>query len=258
MNENYTIQVLERTSEIIDVMTNYPKGISLADICNASKLNKTTVFRILANLQQFGYATQDIQDGKYRLGFKFVEISTTILAESDIRNTAHAYLEKLSSVTSEVVHLIVLDGYEGVYIDKVHNSSNTIRMLSRVGKHLLLHCTSAGKVLMSGMSETEIDNVIRVKGLIKKTENTITNRDTLMKELIKVKAQGYAEDDIENEEGIRCLAAPIYNYKGEIAAVVSIAGVTLRVTKQRLPELAFVLKDITSQITKEFGGKPLQ
>ena len=257
MSGNYTIQVLERTFEIVDILVSYPKGISLADLCTETGLNKTTVFRILANLQEFRYVTQDIQDGKYRLGYKFVEISTTILSTSDIRKTARPYLEKLSTITSEVVHLIILDGYEGVYIDKVHNSSNTIRMRSQVGKHLLLHSTSAGKVLLSGMSEAEVDNIIKAKGLIKKTENTITDRDTLMKELVKIRKQGFAEDDIENEEGIRCLAAPIFNYRGEIAAVVSIAGTTLSVTKERVPELTFVLKDITSQISKKFGGKSI-
>ena len=255
MAGNYTIQVLERAAEIIDVMAKFHNGISLADLSTQTSINKTTIFRILANLQDLGYVVQDTNDGKYRLGYKFVEVSNVILSRFDIRNIAHPYLEKLSNITSEVVHLVILDGYEGVYIDKVDNFSGTIRMYSQVGKHLLLHSTSVGKVLLSGMSEAEIDNVIKVKGLIKKTENTITNRDVLMKEIIKVAKQGYAVDDVENEEGIRCLAAPIYSSEGKIAAAVSIAGTTLSVTRERVPELAFVLKDITSQITKASGGK---
>lgn len=252
MNDSYNVQVLERTIKVTEAMAKYPYGMALTDISKDTGLNKSTVFRILATLQNHGYIMQD-NDGKYKLGYKFLELSSAVLDRLDIRKIAHPYLEELSKITGEVVHLVILDGYEGVYIDKVDNPSGTIRMYSQVGKRIPLHCTSVGKVLLSAMHKEEVEEVIKAKGLPKRTENTITSADRLFEELAKIKDSGYAIDDIENEEGIRCVAAPILNYNGDTVAAVSISGPTLRVTKERLPELIHLLKNYTFNISKELG-----
>ncbi|MDI6600823.1 MAG: IclR family transcriptional regulator [Thermoanaerobacteraceae bacterium] len=254
MNDSYNVQVLERTVKVLEVMAKYPYGMALTDISRDVNLNKSTVFRILATLQYYGYIMQD-NDGKYKLGYKFLELSSAVMERLDIRKIAHPYLDELSRITGEVVHLVILDGYEGVYIDKVDNSSGTIRMYSQVGKHIPLHCTGVGKVLLAAMSVEEVEKVIGLKGLPKRTENTITDAGKLFEELQKIKEQGYAIDDIENEEGIRCVAAPILNYHGETIAAVSISGPTLRVTRERVPELVHLLKDYTLDISRELGYK---
>ena len=254
MEEKYAIHVLQKTADLIEAMLQYPNGATLKELYEITKINKATIFRILMNMRECGYAIQNSGDGKYRLGYRFVEVSNSILSRLDIRHLVHPYLERLSAKISEVVHLIVLDGDEGLYVDKVENFTSAFKMYSQVGRHLMLHCTSAGKVLLSGMSSSEIDRIIQAKGLPRKTNHTITQPNELKMELAKIRKQGYGVDEIENEEGIRCIAAPIYDYKKRIIAVVSIAGTTLSVTEERIPELAAQLKEATAQISREIGG----
>lgn len=252
MNDSYNVQVLERTIKILETMAKYPYGIALTDLSKEVGLNKSTVFRILATFQYYGYIMQD-SDGKYKLGYKFMELSSAVMERLDIRKIAHPYLDELSKITGEVVHLVVLDGYEGVYIDKVDNSFGTIRMYSQVGKRVSLHSSGVGKVLLASLNEEEVDKFIIEKGLPKKTENTITDPVKLKEELARIRNQGYAIDDIENEEGIRCVAAPILNYNGETVAAVSISGPTIRVTKERIPELVHLIREYTIKISREMG-----
>jgi len=255
MEEKYTILVLQKTGRIIETLLKYPNGLTLAELSEEAAINKATTFRILLNLQEGSYIVKNTSDGRYCLGYRFVEISSAVLSRFDIRQLARPYLEQLSVNVREVVHLVVLDGTEGLYIDKVENFTSPFKMYSQVGGRMMLHCTAAGKVLLSGMSGDEVENVVRLKGLPQKTKNTITQSGELRQELERIRNRGYGVDEIENEEGIRCIAAPIYNYQKHIIAAVSVAGTTLSVTRDRIPELAAELKEITAKISREIGGE---
>lgn len=255
MKETYNIQVLERAIKIIEVLEKYPLGISLRELADEVDLNKTTVFRILATLENYNYIIQDQNSGVYKLGYKFLELSNSVMQRLDIREIAHPYLEELSTITGEVVHLVILDGDMGLYIDKVDKSSGPFRMISSIGKHAYLHSSAVGKVLIAYMDKEQALRIIEKKGLPKFTENTITTKERLMDELVNIRNNGYAVDEIENENGIRCVAAPIFNFNGEVIAAISIAGFTFRITKERLPELIYIIKEYSNKISREFGFK---
>lgn len=255
MKETYNIQVIERAIKIIEVLEKYPYGISLKELAQEVDLNKTTIFRILATLENYNYIMQDQNTGMYKLGYKFLELSNSVLQRLDIRGIIHPYLEELSTINGEVVHLVILDGDMGLYIDKVDKSSGPYKMVSSIGKHAYLHSSGVGKVLMANMDEEQISKIIERKGLPKFTDNTITTKERLMEELLNVRTRGYAIDEIENENGIRCVAAPVFNFDGEVIAAISIAGFTITVTKERLAELIDIIKEYSIKISKEFGFK---
>ncbi len=247
------VQSVERALIILETLAQAQRGMSIKEISNKVDLAKSTTHRLLTTLMSKGYVIQDNENDDYSLGLKLVEISSSILENLDIRSYAKDALEHLRDVTNESVHLCIHENGEVVYIDKFEGN-HTIRMHSKIGKRGMMHCTGVGKILLSGMTKEEISNIIRKKGLPKLTSKTITETEALYKRLEKIRTDGYDIDDIENEEGIRCMAAPIFNHRGETIAAISISGPEMRITKERIEsELKRHVLETSTFISRKMG-----
>jgi DNA-binding IclR family transcriptional regulator len=236
---NNLVQTIERTSLILDILGQTPQGMSIKDLSVKVNLPKGTTHRLLSSLSYYGYVRQDSKTRNYFLGFKLVELGNLLLSQLDLRKEAELFLRDLSERTKETVHLVFLDQNEIVYIEKVEMDQNPsgLKMASRVGSRNPAHSCAVGKVLLSHLTEEEVDRVIKEKGLVKRTENTITDTAQLKEHLKMVRNQGYAIDNEENEKGVRCVGAPIYNEAGNAAAAISISGPAFRVTKKMAQEI---------------------
>src|SRR5512139_3223413 len=203
LKPNNLVQTIERVSSILDILGQSPHGISIRELSSKIKLPKGTIHRLLSSLSYFGYVRQDPKTRDYLLGLKLVELSNLLLNQLDLRKEAEPFLKDLAERTKETVHMVILDRNEIVYIDKVESDQNSsgLRMASRVGLRNPAHCSAVGKVLMAHLSEEELDRLIEEKGLLKRTENTITHSVELKDHLKGVRRQGYAVDDEENEKG---------------------------------------------------------
>jgi len=235
---NNLVQTIERASSILDILGQSPQGISIRELSTKIKLPKGTTHRLLSSLSYFGYVRQDPKTRNYLLGLKLVELGQLLLGQLDLRKEAEPFLRDLAERTKETVHLVFLDRNEIVYIDKVETEQNSsgLKMASRVGLRNPAHSSAVGKVLLAHFPEEELKNFIKEKGLAKRTENTIIDPTQLKDHLKSVRAQGYAIDDEENEKGIRCVAAPIYNEGGKTVAAISISGPAFRITKKVIQE----------------------
>lgn len=233
------VQTIERVSQILDVLGQNPQGISLRDLSSKVNLPKGTTHRLLSSLSYLGYVRQDPKTRNYFLGFKLVELGNILLSQIDLRKEAEPFLRELAERTKETIHMVILDRNEVVYIDKVeldHNPSG-LRMASRIGLRNPAHSSAVGKVLLSHLSEEALNQFLRGKGLSKRTENTITDAAQLKEHLKMVRNQGYAIDDEENEKGVRCVGAPIYDEAGNVVAAISISGPAFRVTRKVAHEI---------------------
>jgi IclR family transcriptional regulator, KDG regulon repressor len=232
------VQTIERVSCLLDILEESPRGISIRDLSAKVKLPKGTTHRLLSSLSYFGYVRQDPKTRNYLLGFKLVELGQLLLSQLDLRTEAEPFLRDLAERTKETVHLVFLDRNEIVYIDKVEGflDHSGLRMASRVGLRNPAHSSAVGKVLLAALPEETLNDFIQEKGLPRRTENTITDLDRLKEHLRMVKKQGYAIDDEENEKGIRCVGAPIYNETGKAVAAVSVSGPAFRITKKVIQE----------------------
>ena len=235
---NNLVQTIEWASSILDILGQSPQGISIRELSTKIKLPKGTTHRLLSSLSYFGYVRQDPKTRNYLLGLKLVELGQLLLSQLDLRKEAEPFLKDLAERTRETVHLVFLDRNEIVYIDKVETDQNPsgLKMASRVGLRNPAHSSAVGKVLLAHFSEEELKNFIKEKGLAKRTENTIVDPAQLKEHLKSVRAQGYSIDDEENEKGIRCVAAPIYNEVGKTVAAISISGPAFRITKKVIQE----------------------
>jgi DNA-binding IclR family transcriptional regulator len=219
------VQSVERVSIIIDVLGEFPQGISFGDLSTKVDLSKGTTHRLLSTLAFLGYVRQDAQTKKYNLGFKLVELGNRLLSQIDFRTEAHSFLVDLAESTKETVHLVILDQNEVLYIDKVESNSHPtgLRMASMLGSRIPAHCSAVGKVLLAALPEKQLDRLVSSKGLPRQTENTITDLGKLKEHLELVRKNGYALDKEENEIGIRCVSAPIHDQRGVVIAAISIS-----------------------------------
>ncbi|MCX7795331.1 MAG: IclR family transcriptional regulator [bacterium] len=234
------VQSLERALRIIDLLAHSGKPMGVTEIGKLIGVHKSTAYRLVNTLRQFGYVDQDKETEKYFLGLKPLELSSIINERLDIKDIIHPYLEELADKTNETVHLAVREGDEIVYIDKVE-SKHTIRMYSRVGARAPLYCTALGKCLLAFGPEELIKKWISKDTLPQRTPNTIKTGKELDEELEKVREQGYALDREEFEPGIRCIGVPIINRKGKAISAISISIPSFRLTEERLQELIPIL-----------------
>ena len=204
------------------------------------------------NLQQRGYVEQEPDNQEYQLGLRVLELGMSKLHQMDLVREATPYLKELVNQCNETVHLGVLEEGEVLYLAK-EESSQTIRMISYVGKRAPLHSTSLGKVLLAYLSAEDRKKILEGKVLPRLTENTITDKRELEKELSKVREQGFALDREENEKDVCCVAAPIRDYQGEVIAALSISSPVFRIDKNAQNNLKKVLIETSKKISMRLG-----
>lgn len=254
MERENMVKSVSRALDIIAMVSLKKGGLGVTEIANQMDINKSSVYRILSTLVQYGYIEQDIETGRYKLGYAFLTISSKLLESIDLRTEAKPYLQLLENETNEVIHLVVFDQGEVVYIEKLEGNE-LLRMHSRVGKRAPMHCTSVGKAILANLSKAEAIDILKKKGMPRHTDDTITDLNQFLKELDAVREQGYALDLEENEHGITCIAAPIFDHSGNVYASVSISGTTERMTKERLNILKTRIIEIGSLISSKLGYK---
>ncbi len=251
------VQTIERVDLLLNALSHVPQGISLGELADRVNLPKGTTHRLVSSLAYFDYIRQDPALRTYRLGFKLVTLGNLLLSQIDLRNEARPHLLELAQKTGEAVHLVIFDKDEALYIDKIQLSIEGLHMSSRMGYRAPLHCTAVGKVLLAHMPQSEIARIIEQKGLDKRTPNTISDSGRLVSHLAEIKDAGCALDDEENNEGIRCLAAPIYDMHGRVAAALSVSAPANRIPLDD-PEQPFKKRIVETalKISNQLGYHP--
>ncbi len=199
-----------------------------------------------------GYIRTD-GNGAYHLGNKILELGSHMLRRMPLREIAHPFLVKLSAETQKTVHLCVLDGAEVVYLDKVE-SQRSLPIISRIGSRAPAYCTGVGKALLSSLPSDQVVEILRKTPLVKRTETTITDPVQLLEELKQTRDRGYAIDNCEHEEGIKCFAAIIKGYGGETVGAISITGLKREFDDRRqAEELSEEVKRAAVAISQALG-----
>jgi DNA-binding IclR family transcriptional regulator len=244
------IQVLHKTLDILETIRESHSGLALADISRALKLPKPTAHRIVSTLETRGYLSRN-DEGLYRMSRKFFELDTIESDEQLLTRAAMPVMSRLVESCRETLNLGVLDAGEVVVISTIE-SPQGIRMASKVGNRRYLHSTALGKVLASGLPQKDVERLIRLKGLPRLTPQTLTTRQAFFAELAQVRQLGFALDNEENEEGGRCIAAPITGAGGRIVAALSISAPVFRMDPGRADGLAPQLTEACRDISNAF------
>jgi len=248
----YPIKVLDKSLSVLELLLQQGSAMNMTELSEKLGFYPSTIHRILDTLKHRGYVEQDSHTQKYQLGLKALELGMAKLHQMDLVREATPYLKELENQCNETVHLGVLEAGEVLYLAK-EESSQTIRMISYVGRRAPLHCTALGKVLLTYLSAEERKKILGEKVFPRLTENTIVNKRELEKEFGKVREQGFALDREENEKDVCCVAAPIRNYQGEVIAALSISSPIFRIDENAQNSLKEVLIETSKKISKRLG-----
>ncbi len=225
-----TVQSVERTFDVLESLAATPRLLAISELSQKLGLHISTVHRLLGTLIERGYARRDETTGRYGIGPRLQELAGGLNEQVDLRQAARPILERLAAQVGETANLSVRSGDRLVYIDQVQ-SERLVRMFTRVGSNAPLYCTGSGKLFLAYEEDyrTDLERYLQENKLEARTTETITSPAALIAELSRIVERGYSFDREEMEEGVVCVAAPIFDRDGKLAAGVSISGPSSRV-----------------------------
>ncbi len=230
------IQSLARGLRILDLLSMAEDGISIVEVGRELDIDKSSALRLLQTLANYGYAERDSATRRYRLGPQIVNLSRNMLARMPLRDQAKPFLRQLTERTGECAHLAILAQGQALYIDQVESPA-TLRVTTGVGTLAPLHCTALGKSLLA------FNNLPLPDDLKAFTARTITDPEALRLHLEQTRRQGYSLDDEEFNYGVRCVAAPIYDYRNRVVGAIGISGPAGRIGLEQITNLAGVVME---------------
>jgi IclR family KDG regulon transcriptional repressor len=219
-----TVQSIERVFDILELLSHEPKGLNLTKIGTQLDLHKSTVHRLLSVLRNRGYIEKE-ESGRYRLGPGFVELASLFLNSIEFKTEAEPHLRQLSQITGQTVFLATLQGTEVVYLDKVEQF-NSLRKYSIIGQRRPVFCTSLGKAMVMHRPAGELREFLKDVSFEKYMPNTHPDIESLLRDLEVCRQRGWTTDNEEFEPNVRCLGAPILDYRAVVVAAVSVVWST--------------------------------
>lgn len=232
---SYIIQSVTNALDLLEEFRGEETELGVTELSKRLGLHKNNVFRLLATLESRGYMEQNKVTGNYRLGLRVLELGQVFIKHMGLLKMARPILEEISDTCNETAYLGVIRDDRVVYVDVVE-ATRPVRVISRVGVGLPVYCSAVGKAQIAFESEDEVDRLLAETPLKKYTEQTVKNRAELLQLLEKVRERGYALDDEEFDEGIRCVGVPVRDYTRRVVAGISLSGPAYRFSDERLKE----------------------
>ena len=246
-----SIQVIDRMMSLMEALARHPAPVNLKQLATDTTLHPSTAHRILGVMVE-NRLVYRIEPGTYRLGIRLVELGNLVKSRISVRQEALPYMQKLHAALGETVNLSVRHEDEVVYIERTTAAASPMmRVVQIIGARAPLHITAVGKVFLSQDAPTVFMDYAKRTGLPRYTSNTLTDSDSLSKELDRVRVQGFAVDNEEAEKGVSCIGAGIFNDEGRV-----IAGLSVSAPSDRLkPDWAQHVRRIADEISRAIGHK---
>ncbi|NLA12722.1 MAG: IclR family transcriptional regulator [Tissierellia bacterium] len=251
MKDITRVQSIDRAVAILDCFSEEKKELRLSEISERLGLNKSTVHGIISTLKYHGFISQDEETQKYKLGIRFVQFGDLVINSMNIRNAAVPVIDAVCEKIEETVHVAMLDGLDVVWIEK-RECTKSIKTSTKIGARLPAYTTADGKIIICYQNKDKIKNYLP-KRIPQYTNNTITNKGEFIKKLEEMKKNGYAIDNEEYVEGLKCVAAPIFDHDGKVRFSLSTTGPAFRMNEERIKELIVIIKEAANEISHRIG-----
>lgn len=247
------VPALGKGFAILDLLANEP-GLGFAAIQQRLGLPKSSCHLLISALSQLG-VIQMRTDRGYVLGLRLFELGALAVKQRPIDREAQPHLRRLAQEVQLTCHLGVREGLKAVYLAKV-DCEREIMINTWVGKRISLHSSSLGKILLAWLPDAERDEILRHLDWTAKCPNTLTDPARFTSELAEVRRRGWAIDDQEDIQNIRCLAAPVIGMAGEVVAALSVVGTVLELDGRRFETLATKVCAAAADISRALGHSP--
>ncbi|MEW6668139.1 MAG: IclR family transcriptional regulator [Thermodesulfobacteriota bacterium] len=241
--------------KILDIIETLAK-VGTAGIREISSLTgypAPTIHRMVSTLVERDYLKQDPGTRKLSLSFKFLALGASVQERMKLTELARPHLERLMQETRESVNLAIQDGDYAVYLEHVQSDYTMLQLFTKPGARVPLYCTGVGKAFLSRWSDDEVRLYLARIELRRGTPKTLADPGRILEELARIRRQGFSVDNEEMEEGVRCVAALIYNHKGEVEAAVSISGAAMRITPAQVRAYAKSVQSCALAVSRILG-----
>jgi len=242
------IQSLARGLKILELLSQTDNGVGITELAEELGVDKSSASRLAQTLAAYGFAEQDPDTRRYTLGPQIVRLSRSVLTRMPLRDQAKPFLRQLVERTGECSHLAILAQGQALYIDQVESLSS-LRVTTGVGTLTPLHCTALGKVLLA-FSNEPLPAEMPVF-----TPRTIADQETLRAHLEQTRRQGYGVDDEEYEYGVRCVAAPVFDFRGKVVGAIGISGPAGRIGLDKLAQFGAVVAEVSRALSDRLSFK---
>ncbi|MHC5548236.1 IclR family transcriptional regulator [Bacillus subtilis] len=246
-NKNKTVV---KSMALLNLFLHKPR-LTLSELVSLTGMPKTSVHRMVSSLEEMGFLSRDAS-GAYSLGLVFLEFGQLVADRLDIRKIAKPVMEELCREVDEAVQLIMRDGNEAIYVEKIEGTQ-TVRLYTAIGRRSPLYAGACARSILSFLPREEIEAYIKQTELISIGSGTITDPEKLIQEIDASVQNGYTVSYSELENYTAAIGAPIFNHKRQVAAGISIAGFEARFTEDRLPYLTEKVKNAALQISRKIG-----
>lgn len=244
-----SVPAVEMSMTILEALASSQNGLSVSELSRNLNLPKSSTYGLLLTLERLGYLNRNENNGRYMFGMKIFTLANMAMNGLNLRKIATPHLRNLMTRTGLTVHMAIQEQNEAVIIEKVE-SPYTPKVETWVGKRMGIHCTAAGKALISDWTEDDIERLIRY-GLPRYNENTIISPKKLKSELAEIRKEGFSVDDEEETIGSRCIGAPIYNQVSRVVAAISIAGYKQQIYQETFQSLTRNVKETAAMISEK-------
>ena len=248
------VQSLSRALKLLNALSFHSLGLSLSEVAHEVGLPNSTAHRLLTTLQNERYVRFDSERSVWLIGVQAFRVGTAFVRSRDVVTIARPYMRRLMEQSGETANLAILDGTEAVFIDQVQ-CRETMRTIVRLGSRVPLHASGVGKAIFASLPDEQIEAIMKVKGLPRITDNTITSSETMWASLRVIRQRGWSFDDEEHAIGTRCVASPIYDEHAEVLGAISLAGPSSRLPDPRIKQLGPLVAHTAEEITKKLGGR---
>ena len=246
---------LQKVFSIIEtVVASQACGLTYSEILAALDLPKSSIHRILKELSELGYLTFNPETKRYSGSLRLAALGAEVMSHFQLRDHIRPHLLELHRETDHTTNFGILDGIQGVFVDKIESKDFGIKLFSEIGKTFPLYCTGLGKVMLAYSPADVLDHVVGLP-MPAMTETTITKSEKLKGELALIREQGYAIDNEEITRGIICLAAPVFGFDRQLAGAISITFPSyIRNDRSIEPEIDAIMKYAT-RISRSLGRR---
>lgn len=252
MKDTKTIGSVIKAVEVLEELAKSEDGLGVTEISNRLNYGVSATYHLLNTLKQCNIIEQDKKTKKYRIGFELFRICGMAKRQNTLASLAQPYLDKLREMVGETSNLVVLDGNEVIYIAQ-SESTKLLKLFTQLGAKVPFYCTGGGKAILSYQPKKVQDLVLNNTNFIKFTGNTLSDINELVRELDIIRQQGYAMDNEEREEGVTCIAAPVFDCYGEAIASISISGPTYRLKEKGITTIIKNVTDTAKELSESLG-----
>jgi DNA-binding IclR family transcriptional regulator len=253
---DYIIHTVSNALNLFELFNRKGEGLSVSEISQRLRLPKNNVLRLVTTLELRGYLEQDKLTDRYKVGLRALDLGQTYLRQGGLLRRARPVLADISRTFHETTYLARLEKRHIIYLDAVE-SDRKVHVVSRLGIRLPAYSTASGKVHLAFLPEKLLDRLYPDEALEEYTPRTHRSKQALRDDLHRVAKRGYAVDDEELEEQVRCVAVPVRDYTRTVIGALSVSGPSFRMDRQRIEEeIAPQLLGFAAELSTALGDLP--